>query len=291
MISKNNQINKEFIEPFFVGLFEGDGTITCYLNKSKLNIYIVVKFTIALSDTPSNKKMLESIQSIIGGNIGTHNKKDKDGKAIAYVTWDAKSKQAISNVLDVLTKYPFITARKQCQLEFAKTCLENPFITTLKDRDEETFLNDSKIKKFYSDRDNQYGDKEKRSQILLKSKAPSYFSPWFSGFVEAEGNFSLVFNDKNQLRKSGFSIGQLGEFHIFNWVKAESFANSTNKVGSKMENGKEIYHRFHLYNKASRTFLFQHFSQYPLLGEKRISYDKFYLHHNPSSLSNSIFKP
>jgi hypothetical protein len=117
--------------------------------------------------------------------------------------------------------------------------------------------------------------------VLLESKAPSYFPEWFSGFVEAEGNFSLVFNEKNQLRKSAFSIGQLGELDIFNWIKAESFANSTNKVGSKMENGKEIYHRFHLYNKASRTFLFQHFSQYPLLGEKRISYNKFFLYHNP----------
>jgi hypothetical protein len=34
--------------------------------------------------------------------------------------------------------------------------------------------------------------------------------------VEAEGNFSLVFNNKGQLRKSAFSIGQNDELHVIN---------------------------------------------------------------------------
>jgi hypothetical protein len=45
---------------------------------------------------------------------------------------------------------------------------------------------------------------------------PLYFSPWLSGFIEAEGNFNLVFNEKGFLRASKFSIGQNDELHILN---------------------------------------------------------------------------
>jgi hypothetical protein len=37
-----------------------------------------------------------------------------------------------------------------------------------------------------------------------------------SGFIEAEGNFYLNFNDKDSLKHSKFTIGQNDEIHIFN---------------------------------------------------------------------------
>jgi hypothetical protein len=37
-----------------------------------------------------------------------------------------------------------------------------------------------------------------------------------SGFIEAEGNFNLVFNEKGILRACKFAIGQNDEIHILN---------------------------------------------------------------------------
>lgn len=42
-----------------------------------------------------------------------------------YVTWIAISKNLIQSLIKVLEKYPLLTTRKQCQLEFAVKCIEN----------------------------------------------------------------------------------------------------------------------------------------------------------------------
>jgi len=46
------------------------------------------------------------------------------------------------------------------------------------------------------------------------SVLPPYFAPWLTGFIEAEGNFNLAFNQKGNLRGSKFTIGQNDELHI-----------------------------------------------------------------------------
>jgi hypothetical protein len=114
---------------------------------------------------------------------------------------------------------------------------------------------------------------------------PLYFYAWLSGFIEAEGNFSLVFNDQGKLRKSSFSIGQKDDLHILNMIKF--YFKSENKIiKEKIKisfKGKTIdsnYYRFHLYNALSRKLLFEHFEKYPLLGEKKLSYIKFFEYHN-----------
>ena len=60
--------------------------------------------------------MLIKIQEIIGGRVVIE-KKD------SYVTWIASNTSDLAKVLVVLARYPLLTARKQCQLEFAKNCL------------------------------------------------------------------------------------------------------------------------------------------------------------------------
>jgi hypothetical protein len=42
--------------------------------------------------------------------------------------------------------------------------------------------------------------KYENKDLMLKKMSeietlPSYFAPWLSGFIEAEGNFSLFFNE------------------------------------------------------------------------------------------------
>ena len=122
-----------------------------------------------------------------------------------------------------------------------------------------------------------------QKEIFIKD-LPDYFSPWLSGFIEAEGNFSLVFNEKGHLRKSAFTIGQNDEYHILNKIKL--YFNSNNKVikdkkkfNSKRVTSQHDYFRFYLYNAMSRELLFKHFYKYPLLGHKKDLYEKFLNYH------------
>ena len=263
---EENTINN-YIEPFFVGLLEGDGTITTDLGTSKKHIR--VRIVIALKNEKNNQMMLNKIQKIIGGRVVIE-RQDK------YVTWIASSQSDVNKVLLILARYPLLTIRKQCQLEFAKNCL------LYKDFDN-----------FILNRKNMYKNKKDILDILNNKtvgeiKLPFYFKPWLSGFIEAEGNFNLVFNDKGYLRKSAFSIGQLDELHILNMIKfyfqgpeAENkITKDKKKINFKGNTIDSDYYRLSLYNALSRKLIFEHFEKYPLIGEKKLSYSKFYEYHN-----------
>ena len=254
-----------YIEPFFVGLLEGDGTITTDLGTSKK--YIRVRIVIALKNEKNNQIMLNKIQEIIGGRVVI----ERQNK---YVTWIASSQSDVNKVLLILARYPLLTIRKQCQLEFAKNCL------LYKDFDN-----------FILNRKNMYKNKKDFLDILNNNttcgeiKLPFYFKPWLSGFIEAEGNFNLVFNDKGYLRKSAFSIGQLDELHILNMIKfyfqsENKITKDKKKINFKGNTTESDYYRLSLYNALSRKLIFEHFEKYPLIGEKKLSYSKFYEYHN-----------
>lgn len=143
-----------------------------------------------------------------------------------------------------------------------------------------------------SNREKIFNNKEKLLEAQLQKQTkfieyPFYFKAWLSGFIEAEGNFSLVFNKEGRLRKSAFAIGQNDELHLLNMVKF--YFQSENKI---LKDKPKInptgiikitdlnHYRLFLYNALSRKLLFEHFNSYPLLGEKKVSYMKFFEYHN-----------
>lgn len=249
---KLNPLDRSYIEQFFVGLLEGDGTISCNLNRKSS---ITIRIFISLNNLPENYSMLSKIQQVVGGRVVIERKE-------SYVTWIASNPKDLAKVLVVLAKYPLLTARKQCQLEFAKNCL-------LK-KDVDNFL---------TNRDNKYNNKSLLLEDLSKRDFPLYFPSWFSGFTEAEGNFSLFFDEKAHLRKSAFTIGQNDELHILNWIKL--YFNSKNQIykDKPKKGGIKQYYRLFLYNAESRKLLFEHFNKYPLLGHKYLSYLNFKNYH------------
>lgn len=58
-----------YIEQFFVGLLEGDGTITVDLNSHKLKRYVRVRIVISLNNKKENVSMLNKIKERIGGRV------------------------------------------------------------------------------------------------------------------------------------------------------------------------------------------------------------------------------
>jgi len=248
-----------YIEQFFVGLLEGDGTITTNLNSNKSKS-IRVRVVIALNNLPENVIMLNKIKETIGGRVVVE-RKDK------YITWIASNKADLMKVFSILAKYPLLTVRKQCQLKFAKECL-------LK----------LDIDNFYINRNNKYNNsKVLLDKCSLKNSVhdlPFYFPAWLSGFIEAEGNFQLLFKENGSLRNSRFTIGQNDEIHILTWIKLYFKSNNKITLDKPKIGGNFQYYRLHLYNSESRKFLFEHFKKNPLLGYKNISYKKFFNYHN-----------
>lgn len=208
--------------------------------------------------------MLKKIQEIIGGRVVI----ERQNK---YVTWIASSQSDVNKVLILLARYPLLTIRKQCQLEFAKNCLLY--------KDFENFIQNRKF--MYINKKDNLNSLNQNMDIKL----PFYFKPWLSGFIEAEGNFNLVFNEKGYLRKSAFSIGQLDELHILNMIKfyfqsENKIIQDKKKIQFKGKMNDSDYYRLSLYNALSRKLIFEHFDKYPLIGEKKLSYSKFFEYHN-----------
>ena len=187
--------NNNYIEQYFVGLLEGDGTITTNLNSNRSNS-IIIRIVISLKNRPENVSMLNKIKETLGGREIIERKNN-------YVTWIASNKNDLAKVFIVLAKYPLLTARKQCQLEFALNCLLEKNVTN-----------------FIVFRNTKYKNKKPfLANFATQDKFPLYFSPWLSGFIEAQGNFNLLLNEKGVVRISRFSIGQNDEIHILNWIK------------------------------------------------------------------------
>lgn len=257
IINNLSDKDKTYIEQFFVGLLEGDGTITSNLNSNKSNS-IIVRIIISLKNNSENFLMLNSVKKVIGGRVVVERKKQ-------YVTWIASNKNDLTKVFVILAKYPLLTAKKQSQLEFVKSCLL-----------------EKDIANFLVKRNQKYKNKKVLLTELSEQTRPLYFPAWLSGFIEAEGNFSLVFNEKGHLRKSAFTIGQNDELHILIWIN-QYFKSKIAIVKDKpKKDGNFEYYRLYLYNAESRRLLFEHFDKYPLLGYKKVSYLKFLNYHKTS---------
>jgi hypothetical protein len=90
---------------------------------------------------------------------------------------------------------------------------------------------------------------------------PGYFNQWFSGFIEAEGCFSL-----RKSNNHSFSVGQNDDIYLINIIK--EFLNATNIVRNPHRN----FYSLEIYRKETLKSIINHFYSYPLLGEKAKSF-------------------
>lgn len=234
----------DYIKMFWVGLMDGDGSIQVnHLRKSSLQYRLVIK----LSNIKSNYEMLVKIAKFIGGNVRITGK-NKD------VIWVVNNKKTIQNIIKIFDTYPPLTSKKICQLRFLKECI----------------LRDS-VDWYLLNRNNKYNEQlsiinsdmfdlslEKGTLIL-----PDYFCAWFSGFIEAEGCFSI--------RKSNghsFSIRQ-NDIYLINVIK--EYINATNIVRNPSRN----FYFIEIYKKETLRFIINHIKIYPLLGEKAESFHEW----------------
>lgn len=189
--------------------------------------------------------MLIKIAKVIGGSVRVTGKGQD-------VIWVVNRKETIKEIIRIFDTYPPLTSKKICQLEFLKRCLL-----------------ENSVDSYLSNRDYKY---EKQLAILnsdpfgLERKSfalPNYFKGWLSGFIEAEGCFSI-----RKSNNHSFSIGQNDDLYLINAIK--QFFGTTNTV----RNYRNSYSRASS-RKETLEKILNHFNNYPLLGEKAESLQKF----------------
>lgn len=225
-LDKNNY--NEYVKMFWVGLMDGDGSIQVnHRGKQSLEYRLIIK----LSNLKSNYNMLIEIAKVIGGTVRITGK-GKD------VIWVINKKQEVEEIIKIYDTYPPLTSRKICQLAFLKTC-----------------LTENSVETYLSSRDLKY-DKQ---LTIIKSNfnIPSYFQEWLSGFIEAEGCFSI-----RKSNNHSFSIGQNDDLYLIEAIK-QYF-----KVTNKVRNSYGKFYFLEIYKKQVLLKIITHCTNYPLLGEK-----------------------
>ena len=238
--------NNQQIYQFFLGLLEGDGTITVdqFRNKSRIRIVI------SLINHPLNIQMLTLFNNSIGGSLLLSKK---------YITLSFQSKKDILFIFSLINKYPFLTSRKICQYNFALKCLNNQISSCqlIKTRNLRYLNQDIILKELI----------QKFSHSL-----PIYFPSWLSGFIEAEGHFKLSISQNGGIRSYQFCIGQNYDYFILEMIKV--YFHSTHKI-TKDNNKNKDHFRVAIGGPISRNIIYNHFQYFPLLGHKKISYNKW----------------
>nr|YP_009944738.1 hypothetical protein [Ankistrodesmus falcatus]QMS48907.1 hypothetical protein [Ankistrodesmus falcatus] len=244
---KNPKKEKAYYEAFFVGLMDGDGSIQVNHWRQKVFQYRMV---IKLKNTTANVQMLQQLKVYLGiGHVVVSKNK-------AFVLWIEKSQKKMVCILALFEKYPPMTTRLNLQLVFFKKWLQSP-----EDK--------KQITEYLTGREYKYKERPALMQTLssVSLETLDYFPGWFSGFVEAEGCFSLR-------RKStgfvSFSIGQRHDDYLL-WA-IHRFLGAQNKVRYLPSTN---FYVLEVYRKSVLCFLKTHFIHYPLLGEKKLHFETF----------------
>lgn len=228
---------KEYIKMFWVGLMDGDGSIQVnHWRRQSLQYRLVIK----LSNFKSNYNMLVEIAKVVGGTVKITGKQ-------ADVLWVVNKKAEILEIIQIFDTYPPLTSKKICQLAFLKTC-----------------LTETSVEKYLSTRDTKFQEQFAIINANTNIKVPTYFKAWLSGFIEAEGCFSI-----RKTEVHSFSIGQNDDLYLIEAIK--QYFEVSNKVRNPYGN----FFFIEVYKKEPLAKIVAHCTNYPLLGEKLESLIKF----------------
>ena len=216
---------------------DGDGSIQVnHWRKQSLQYRLIIK----LSNIKSNYNMLIEIAKVIGGTVRI------TGKGLDVI-WVVNKKQEVEEIIQIYDTYPPLTSKKICQLAFLKTSLTK-----------------ISVKTYLLTRNLKYDKQLTIIKSNLNFNIPSYFKVWLSGFIEAEGCFSI-----RKSNNHSFSIGQNDDIYLINAIK--EYFEVTNKVRNPYAN----FYSLEVYKKEILLKIINHCTNYPLLGEKLESLKKF----------------
>lgn len=243
-VSQPKEKEKEYIKKFWVGLMDGVGSIQInHWRKKNLQYRFIIKLKLCLE----NIEMLNLIKENLGGDV--KNIKEVSRKE-TYVIWVTNSKKAALNIFffKILEKYPPLTSRLRAQILFMQKCI---------------FRNKNNVEWYLKERKNKYNYRE----LNINTNVP-YYSEWLSGFIEAEGCFSIRKNNNHS-----FSIGQINELYLIESIKI--YFKIQSKIHFLKKRKDMSFFFLETYRRSTLINIIEHLDKYPLLGEKYNSYQKF----------------
>ena len=238
----------EYIKQFWVGLMDGDGSIQVnHWRQKSLQFRLVIK----LENQPENVYMLKLIANTIGGCVSF-----PKSKGVIHAVWKTDDRKVIRSIIPIFEQYPPLTSRLTCQLAFLIECLSH-----------------NSVERYLQSRDFKYLAQPNIIQKCnISFTMPSYFNAWLSGFVEAEGCFTLRANGY-----PSFSIGQNNDLYLLNAINKHF--GGVNKVINKYK----VFYILEIYRKSVLQNIGSHFVDYPLLGHKNVSYNKWMIVVSPTN--------
>lgn len=235
-LALHDRIKKDpyYIHKFWVGLMDGDGSIQVnHWRHKSLQYRLVIKLKYYIE----NLSMLNLIKYHIGGNVRVI----EDNK---FIIWVVNDRKQIQRIIEIFVSYPPMTSRLRAQLAFMLECFQqNNVVWYLKARSNK-YLNPN---------------------LDIVKIDNNYFNAWLSGFIEAEGCFSI----RDKSNSYSFSIGQNNDKYILEAIKNHfDIKNEIRKINNK-------FWFIEIYRKLILIKIINHCINYPLLGAKILSFTKF----------------
>lgn len=233
----------DYIKMFWVGRMDGDGSIQVNHWRKK---YLQFRLVIKLKENTGNQRMLQQISNVVGGNVKPYK---------GFIYWVENDTRKIQQILKIFELYPPITHRLKCQYAFMQEC----------------FLRKDQINWYLENRTHKYNIRSSKKTSFDNNEAEpivsGYWKPWLSGFIEAEGCFTLRAQSSNIL---SFSISQKNEKTLLEKILVY-FGNTSAKI---RKTSKDLYIS-QIYNKKSLMLVHEHCKNYPLLGQKKEQFLSF----------------
>jgi len=184
-----------------------------------------------------NLSMLNLIKSHIGGNVKVIGDKK-------FIIWVVNDKKQIKKIIEIFFSYPPLTSRLRAQLAFMLECFQQNNVVWYLNVRNKKYLNPN---------------------LDIVKINNNYFNAWLSGFIEAEGCF--VIRDKSN--NHSFSICENNDKYILEAIKNHfDIKNKIRKINNK-------FWFIEIYRKLILIKIINHCINYPLLGEKILSFTKF----------------
>jgi len=181
--------------------------------------------------------MLNLIKYHIGGNVRVI----EDNK---FIIWDVNDRKQIQRIIEIFVSYPPMTTRLRTQLAFMLECFQQNNVVWYLNARNQKYLNPN---------------------LDIVKIDNNYFNAWLSGFIEAEGCFLI----RDKSNSHSFSIGLNNDKYILEAIKNHfEIKNEIRKINNK-------FLFIEIYRKLTLIKFINHCINYPLLGEKRLSFTKF----------------
>ena len=233
-----NKEERNYLSQYWVGLMDGDGSIQVnHWRKKGFKYRLVIK----LKNDPgrSNLELLEKIQRGVGGTVRV----EKNG---LWVVWVENHRKRISQIVSIFEDYPPLTKRLNSQLLFLKECMRKQCVYW-----------------YLINRGQKYNQPVCRAPFDLNKRRG-----WLSGFIEAEGCFTLR---KSSSKTKSFSIAQKDEKELLEGIN-QHFGGKTKVRSVTSKKNLRSFYMLEIYTSDVLKNIVDHCTLFPLYGEKNRSF-------------------